>query len=49
MNIAVFGIGYVGTVLAAVLASKGHSVVAVDVSEEKVSAIKAGRGKVRLD
>jgi GDP-mannose 6-dehydrogenase len=42
MKISVFGVGYVGTVLAACMAEEGHEVVAVDVSLEKVRAINAG-------
>jgi GDP-mannose 6-dehydrogenase len=42
MQISVFGVGYVGTVLAACLAEDGHDVVAVDISAEKVRAINAG-------
>ena len=42
MKISVFGVGYVGTVLAGCLAEEGHSVVAVDVSAEKVRAINCG-------
>ncbi len=42
MKFSVFGIGYVGTVLAACLAEDGHEIVAVDISAEKVRAINAG-------
>jgi GDP-mannose 6-dehydrogenase len=42
MKVSVFGVGYVGTVLAACMASEGHEVIAVDVSPEKVRAINAG-------
>src|SRR4051794_4774034 len=42
MRISVFGIGYVGAVTAACLARDGHSVVAVDLSEEKVRSIQQG-------
>ena len=42
MKVSVFGIGYVGTVLAACMAEEGHEVIAVDVSAEKVRAINAG-------
>ena len=42
MRIAVFGLGYVGTVTAAVLSSNGHEVSAVDVDQSKVSAIMSG-------
>lgn len=46
MRIAVFGIGYVGAVLAADLAAKGHAVIAVDISEEKVAVINTGHSPV---
>ena len=42
MKVSVFGIGYVGTVLAACMAEDGHEVVAVDVSAEKVRSINVG-------
>src|SRR5499433_2051155 len=42
MKVSVFGVGYVGTVLAACMAEEGHEIVAVDVSAEKVRAINAG-------
>ena len=42
MKVSVFGIGYVGTVLAGCLAEDGHEIVAVDISAEKVRSINAG-------
>lgn len=42
MKVTVFGIGYVGLVQAAVLAEVGHSVVCVDVNEQRVSDLKNG-------
>lgn len=42
MNIVVFGAGYVGLVQAAVLAELGNKVTCVDVSPERVSALKNG-------
>ncbi|REL26146.1 UDP-glucose/GDP-mannose dehydrogenase family protein [Thalassotalea euphylliae] len=42
MKITVFGIGYVGLVQAAILASVGHDIVCVDVDEEKVANLKKG-------
>ena len=46
MNVSVFGLGYVGSVTAACLASKGHKVVGVDVNADKVNAIKHGQSPV---
>jgi GDP-mannose 6-dehydrogenase len=46
MRIAVFGLGYVGTVTAAALASQGHEVFGVDVDDAKVDQIRAGRSPV---
>ena len=42
MNVSVFGLGYVGSVTAACLASQGHKVVGVDVNPDKVEAINRG-------
>ncbi len=46
MKVAVFGLGYVGTVTAAVLASNGHEVWGVDVDTGKVQAINDGKSTV---
>lgn len=46
MRVAVIGLGYVGTVTAAGLASHGHHVVGVDVDELKVDMIRDGRSPV---
>jgi GDP-mannose 6-dehydrogenase len=46
MKVAVFGLGYVGTVTAACLASHGHDVWGVDVDGAKVDDIRAGRSPV---
>jgi GDP-mannose 6-dehydrogenase len=42
VKIAVFGLGYVGTVTAAALASLGHEVLGVDIDERKVATLRAG-------
>ncbi len=43
MDIAVFGIGYVGAVVAGCMAGDRHRVVAVDINPAKVDTINAGR------
>ena len=43
MNIAIFGIGYVGAVVAGCMSAAGHEVVAVDINPAKVDTINAGR------
>jgi len=42
LRVAVVGLGYVGTPLAATLASKGHDVTGYDIDAEKVSLINRG-------
>lgn len=46
MKLAVVGLGYVGTVTAACMASNGHDVWGVDVDAAKVEEINAGRSPV---
>ncbi len=46
MRIAVFGLGYVGSVTAACLAKMGHRVIGVDVAPAKVDLVKAGHSPV---
>jgi GDP-mannose 6-dehydrogenase len=42
MNVAVFGLGYVGCVSAACLADLGHAVTGVDVSPDKINKVNGG-------
>lgn len=46
MKVAIFGMGYVGISAAACLTSRGHTVVGVDVSEQKVQAIRQGKSPI---
>ncbi|GAB7068086.1 nucleotide sugar dehydrogenase [Mycobacterium hodleri] len=48
-SVSLFGLGYVGCVSAACLASRGHRVVGVDVSAEKVESLRQGRSPVVED
>jgi UDP-N-acetyl-D-mannosaminuronate dehydrogenase len=44
--VSVFGLGYVGCVSAACLASRGHRAVGVDVNPDKVESLQQGRSPV---
>jgi GDP-mannose 6-dehydrogenase len=46
MNVAVFGLGYVGSVSGATLAADGHQVIGVDVNPEKVARVNAGASPI---
>lgn len=46
MNIAVFGLGYVGSVSGAAFAADGHSVIGVDVNADKVARLNAGHSPI---
>lgn len=43
MNLAVVGAGYVGLVTAVTLAEIGHSVVCIDIDEQKISQLRQGQ------
>ena len=45
-HVSVFGLGYVGAVTAACLASRGSQVVGVDVNPRKVEMFQSGRAPV---
>ncbi|AJQ93013.1 nucleotide sugar dehydrogenase [Gynuella sunshinyii] len=46
MHISIFGLGYVGAVCTAALASRGHKVIGVDVSKEKIALINQGKSPI---
>ena len=46
MRISIFGLGYVGAVTGACLASHGHSVIGVDINPQKVEDFSAGRPSI---
>jgi len=46
MNISIFGLGYVGCVGMGCMAAKGHKVVGVDISQEKIRLINSGQATI---
>lgn len=45
-SVSIFGLGYVGSVMAACFAHKGHRVVGVDVNPAKVEMLNSGRSPI---
>src|SRR5215471_18385649 len=45
-SVSIFGVGYVGSVMAACLAHKGNRVVGVDVNPAKVAMLNSGRSPI---
>ena len=46
MNLAIFGLGYVGTVSMACFARDGHHVIGVDVNPNKINSIREGKSPI---
>src|SRR5512132_1931867 len=46
MRVAIFGLGYVGSVTAACLAKAGHHVIGVGINDNKRALIKSGKPPV---
>ena len=42
MNISIIGLGYIGTVIGAVLSSQGNNVTAIDVDEDAINLLNKG-------
>jgi GDP-mannose 6-dehydrogenase len=47
MKLSIFGIGYVGSVIAGCMAKAGHEVVAVDINPNKIAVVNAGASPIK--
>ena len=46
MRIAIYGLGYVGLTAAGCLTKQGHSVLGIDVNEDKIAQLNSGRSPI---
>lgn len=46
MRISIFGLGYVGAVCAGCLSARGHDVIGVDISANKIDLINNGKSPI---
>ncbi|MDX1693662.1 MAG: nucleotide sugar dehydrogenase [Ketobacteraceae bacterium] len=46
MDISIFGLGYVGAVCSAALSARGHRVIGVDLSQDKIDLINKGQSPI---
>ena len=46
MKVAIYGLGYVGLTAAGCLAHSGHHVLGVEINEEKLTDLRAGRSPI---
>lgn len=46
MRVSIFGLGYVGSVMSACLADRGHHVIGVDVNHQKLQLLASGKSPI---